>query len=54
MDPIKEEVEIKEVKEIKAVKKQSKWVAHVKQHRIDNPEKSYKQCLVDAKKNYVK
>lgn len=50
MDPIKEV----EVKEIKAVKKPSKWVTHVKQHRNDNPEKSYKQCLIDAKKNYVK
>jgi len=43
-----------EVKEIKAVKKSSKWLEHVKQHRIDNPEKSYKQSLIDAKKNYVK
>ena len=44
------EVEPKE----KIIKKVSKWTSHVRAHRLANPDKSYKQCLIDSKKDYVK
>jgi hypothetical protein len=38
----------------KTMKGTSKWMTHVKAHRADNPDKSYKQSLIDAKASYVK
>ena len=38
----------------KIIKKVSKWTLHVRKHREANPEKTYKQCLIDSKKDYIK
>ena len=56
---VKIDDEVKVIDEIKggAVKKEKKpnaWLIHVKKHRADNPDMSYKQCLQQAKLTYKK
>ena len=45
---------LKEYEQLGYGKKKSPWLTHVAKYRAKHPDKSYKQCLIEAKKSYKK
>ena len=59
IEPVVEVIEpVKKEKKVRAKstlpRKPNAWLAHVKAYREKHPEVSYKDCLKEAKKTYVK
>jgi hypothetical protein len=59
IEPVVEVIEpVKKEKKVRAKstlpRKPNAWLAHVKAYREKHPEVSYKECLQEAKKTYVK